>query len=200
MRYVLDCMKKQIYSLAFILLLSIGVSAQTTDKAVEKIRTFYTDIAEKARACENEDDQGEFGDLFMNELVINKRKHQWRAVGQHILTYKFFYQMTPGDREDHMYPDQLVMVKVESKISDRTYNEEYLYSAAGALMFYFQKAENDAQSPTERRVYFSGIKAIRVVEDGKTRDKLTVKDAATVKEITAESTKIKEIFVRSIKL
>lgn len=193
-------MKKQIYSLAFILLLSICASAQTTDKAVEKIRAFYTDIAEKARACETEDDQGEFGDLFMNELVINKRNHQWRAVGQYVLSYKFFYQMTPGDREDHMYPDQLVMVKVERKISDRTYNEEYLYSGAGVLMFYFQKAENDAQMPTERRVYFSGIKAIRIVEDGKTRDKLTVKDAATVKEITAESTKIKEIFVRSIKL
>lgn len=191
---------KKLYSLAFILLLSICISAQTTDRAVEKIQAFYTDIAGKALACETEDDQGEFGNLFMNELVINKRKHQWRAVGQHVLTYKFFYQMTPGDREDHMYPDQLVMVKVERKISDRTYNEEYLYSAAGVLMFYFQKAENDAQSPAERRVYFSGIRAIRVVEGGKTRDKLAVKDAATIKEISVESSKIRDVFVRSIKL
>lgn len=193
-------MKKQIYSLAFILLLSICVSAQTAEKAVEKIRTFYNAAAEKARACETEDDQGEFGDLFMNELVVNKRNHQWRAVGQNVLTYKFFYQMTPGDREDHMYPDQLVMVKVERKISDRIYNEEYLYSAAGVLMFYLQKAENDDQSPTERRVYFSGIKAIRVIEDGKTRDKLSLKDAATVREIRVESSKISDIFGRSIKL
>ncbi|MEQ1924009.1 MAG: hypothetical protein ABL952_16000, partial [Pyrinomonadaceae bacterium] len=162
-------MKKQIYSLAFLLLLSVGLSAQTTEKTVEKISKFYNETAEKARACEIEDDQGEFGELFMNELVINKRNHQWRAVGRHVLTYKFFYQMTPGDRENHMYPDQLVMVKVERKISDRTYNEEYLYSAAGVLMFYFQKAENDDQSPAERRVYFSGIKAIRITEDSKTR-------------------------------
>ncbi len=193
-------MKKQIYSLAFILVLSTCIFAQTTDRAVEKIRTFYTDIAEKARACETEDDQGEFGDLFMNEFVVNKRNHQWRAVGRHVLTYKFFYQMTPGDREDHMYPDQLVMVKVERKESDRTYNEEYLYSATGVLMFYLQKAEDDDQAPAERRVYFSGIKAIRITEDGKTRDKLSAKDAATVKEIAGESGKIKDIFLRSLKL
>lgn len=193
-------MKKQIYSLAFLLLLSVCVSAQSTDKAVEKIRTFYTDIAEKARLCETDEDGGEFGELFMNELVVNKRNHQWRAVGRHVLTYKYFYQMTPGDREDHMYPDQLVMVKVASKISDRTYNEEYLYSAAGALIFYFQKAENDDQTPAERRVYFSGIKAIRISEDGKTRDKLGVKDATIIKDIMGQSAKIREIFSRSIKL
>ncbi|HRI03237.1 MAG TPA: hypothetical protein PLL77_05805 [Pyrinomonadaceae bacterium] len=192
-------MKKQISSLAFLLLLSVCVSAQTTDRSVEKIRTFYTDIAEKARLCETDDDRGEFGELFMNELVVNKRNHQWRAVGRHVLTYRFFYQMTPGDREDHMYPDQLVMVKVERRISDRTYNEEYLYSAGGALIFYFQKSENDDQSPSERRVYFSGIKAIRIAEDGKTRDKLNTKDAATIKEITGESGKIKDVFTRSLK-
>ncbi len=191
-------MKKQIYSLAFLLLLSVCISAQTADTAVEKIRTFYTDIAEKARLCETDDDRGEFGELFMNELVVNKRNHQWRAVGIHNLTYKFFYR--GGDSEEHMYPDRLVMVKVERRESNRAYKEEYLYSDAGVLMFHFQKAENDDQAPAERRVYFSGIKAIRITEDGKTRDKLSAKDTATVKEITAESIKIKEIFVRSIKL
>ncbi len=178
--------------------MAVCVTAQTTDKTVEKIRTFYIDIAEKARLCETDDDRGQYGELFMNELVVNKRNHQWRAVGIHNLTYKFFYR--GGDTEQHMYPDQLVLVKVERRESNRTYTEEYLYSEAGVLMFYFQKAENDDQTPTERRVYFSGIKAIRIIEDGKPRDKLTAKDATTVKEITTESTKIKEIFVRSIKL
>lgn len=190
-------MKKQISSLAFLLLLAVCVSAQTTNKAVEKIRTFYTDIAEKARLCETDDDRGEFGELFMNELVVNKRNHQWRAVGIHNLTYKFFYR--GGDSEQHMYPDQLVMVKVERRESNRTYNEEYLFSAAGVLMFYFQKAENDDQTPAERRVYFSGIKAIRITEDSKTRDKLSTKDAATVKEITSQSSKIKDVFLRTLK-
>ena len=191
-------MKKQIYGIAILLLLSVCISAQTTDKAVEKIRSFYTDIAEKARLCEADDDQGEFGELFMNELVVNKRNHQWRAVGTHNLTYKFFYR--GGDSEEHMYPDQLVMVKVERKESSRIYYEEYLYSDAGVLMFYFQKAENDDQAPAERRVYFAGIKAIRITEDGKTRDRLTTNDAVTVKEIAGESGKIKDIFLKTLKL
>ncbi len=190
-------MKKQISSLAVLLLLSVCVSAQTTDKAVEKIRTFYTDIAEKARLCETDDDRGEFGELFMNELAVNKRNHQWRAVGIHNLTYKFFYR--GGDSEEHMYPDRLVMVKVERRESNRTYKEEYLYSDAGVLMFYFQKAENDDQAPAERRVYFSGIKAIRITEDGKTRDKLSTKDAATVKELTKQSSRMKDVFLRTLK-
>ena len=191
-------MKKQISGVLVLLLLSICVSAQTNDKTVEKIRTYYTDIAEKARLCEIDDDRGQFGELFMNELVVNKRNHQWRAVGIHNLSYKFFYR--GGDSEKHMYPDRLVMVKAERKESNRVYNEEYLYSDAGVLMFYFQKAENDDQTPGERRIYFSGIKPVRIIEDGKTRDKLTAKDGAVVKEITSQSAKIKEMFSRSIKL
>lgn len=191
-------MKKQIYGIAILLLLSVCISAQTTDKAVEKIRSFYTDIAEKARLCETDDDRGEFGELFMNELLVNKRNHQWRAVGIHNLTYKFFYR--GGDSEEHMYPDQLVMVKVERKESSRIYNEEYLYSDLGVLMFYFQKAENDDRAPAERRVYFAGIKAIRITEDGKTRDRLTTNDAVMVKEIAGESGKIKDIFLKTLKL
>lgn len=178
-----------------------GIAAQTTDKTIEKIRAVYSEISEKARAAEEEDDQGEFGDLVMNELVINKRRHQWRAVGNYFLTYKFFYQVKGGgESEAHLYPDELVMVKVRKEISSRTYVEEFLYDNKGALVFYFQKAENDPQPPAERRVYFSLGKAIRIIEDDKKRDKLTVKDLATVKEIVLDSARIKDIFIKSIKL
>ena len=190
-------MKNQILCISVILFVGLSVAAQTTEKTVEKTRAYYKVIAEKAKLAETDDEQGEYGDLVMNELVVNKRNHQWRAVGIHQLTYKFFYK--GGDSEAHMYPDQLVMVKVSRRESNRTYTEEYLYSETGVLIFYFQKAENDDQVPAERRVYFSGIKAIRVVEDAKTRDKLSVKDAATVKEITAESTKIKGLFSQTLK-
>jgi len=90
--------------------------------------------------------------------------------------------------------------KVKKDISSRSYTEEFLYDKNGALVFYFQKAENDDQMPVERRIYFSLGKAVRIVEDEKKRDKPTVKDAATVKEIMADSAKIKEIFNGSIKL
>lgn len=191
-------MKKQIFYVSIILLVCVGVSAQTVDKTVEKIRKVYDGISEKARLCENDADQGSYGDLVMNELAVNKSNHQWRAVGIYQLTYKFFYK--GGDSEEHMYPDQLVMVKAEKHESNRTYNEEYLFNDAGALIFYFQRAENDNMVPAERRVYFSGIRAVRIVEDGKTHDRLSVKDAATVRDITSASTKIKALFAGSIKL
>ena len=191
-------MKNYLLAILFLLIGAFGVPAQTTDKTVEKIRTYYNEITEKARAAEEENDQGEFGDLVMNELVINKRRHQWRAVGIYELSYKFFYR--GGDSEAHLYPDELVLVKVKKDISSRSYTEEFLYDKNGALVFYFQKAENDDQMPVERRIYFSLGKAVRIVEDEKKRDKPTVKDAATVKEIMADSAKIKEIFNGSIKL
>lgn len=193
-------MKKQILCVAIVIQAVFSISAQTNDKAVEKIRTYYTGVAEKAQLCENDDDGGEYGELFMNELVVNKRNHQWRAVGRHVLTYKFFYKVKDGDTEEHMYPDQLVLVQTEQKVSNRVYTEEYLYSDLGLLLYYFQEAENDDQSPTERRVYFSGIRPIRITEDGKIRDKLSSKDLATVREIRSQSSKIVEIFNRSIKL
>jgi hypothetical protein len=189
-------MKNTLFALLLVLISIPAVSAQATDKTVEKIRTYYNEVSEKARAAETEDDQGEFGDLIMNELVINKRGHQWRAVGQFRVTYKFFYK-TWGET---MYPETLVMVAVERKVSNRSYTEEYLYDEKGALLFYYQKAENDTEVPAERSVYFNLGKAIRIVEGEKKRDRLTAADAAAVKEIRAQTAKIKDLFVRSTKL
>ena len=191
-------MKKQIFSFLLVMVFGIGVSAQTVDKMVEKIRKVYTDVSEKARLAETDDDHGSTGELVMNQLDINKRSHQWRAVGIYNLTYKFYYK--GGDSEEHMYPDQLVTVVVDKRISDRGYTEEFLYSDTGALMFYFQKAENDDMVPAERRVYFSLGKPIRIMEDTKTRDRLTVKDLVTVKNILADSARIKAVFKQSIGL
>ena len=87
-------MKNTLFALFFALLPPFSSLAQTIDKTVEKIRAYYNEVSEKAKAAETEDDQGEFGDLIMNELVINKRGHQWRAVGQFRETYKFFYKTT----------------------------------------------------------------------------------------------------------
>lgn len=191
-------MKTKIVSITFLLLFAIGVSAQSVDKTVESIRKRYGDIAEKARLSETDDDRGEYGELFMNTLTVNSRNHQWRAVGIHQLTYKFFY--AGGDSEQHMFPDKLVFVKTERRESNRNYFEEFLYSDAGVLLFYFQRAENDDQVPAERRVYFAGAKAIRIVEDGMTRERFTAKDAAAIRDVRAASAKAMDVFVRSIKL
>ena len=189
-------MKKQLFCVSIILIVGLGAYAQNAEKTVEKIRTIYNDVAEKASLCEAVNDRGEFGDLVMNELAINKRNHQWRAVGIYQQTYKFFYK--GGGHEEHLYPDQLVLVKVSRRESDRTYQEEYLFSDTGVLLFYFQKAENDKLVPAERRVYFSGIRPVRVVSDGKTRDGIQIKNTGTIKDILAAGQRVKELFQKSI--
>lgn len=175
-----------------------AINAQNTNAAIEKIRAHYIDVSEKARLTESHEEQGRFGELILNELVINKLDHPWRAVGVYKQGFKFFYKAS-GD-EKRLYPDQLLLVKTERKISNRSYNEEFLFSTDGSLMFYFQKAVGDDEVPAERRVYFSGTRAIRIVEDGKTRDALLPKDATTVRETAALARKVKEVFNGSIKL
>lgn len=188
-----------IYCFCFLLVIASGISAQATDKTIESINKRYTEASDKARLCETDDDRGEYGELFMNTLAINSRNHQWRAVGIYGQTFKFFYRAVEND-ERRLYPDQLVFVKVQRKESSRNYTEEYLYSDAGVLMLYVQKAENDDQVPADRRVYFSGAKPVRIVEDSKSRDRLAIKDGATAKAISSASLKIKDLFSRSIKL
>jgi hypothetical protein len=184
-------------SILLIVILVLTVHA-AFGQSIDAIKKRYAEVAEKARLCETDDEQGEYGELVMNELIVNSRRHQWRAVGIYQPTYKFFYR--GGDSEQHLYPDQLVFVKTERRVSNRTYNEEFLFSDAGDLIFYYQASQNDDQTPGQRRLYFSRGKAIRVVEDNKTRDRLTAKDLTVVKDIMVQSRTIKEIFNRSIKL
>lgn len=184
--------------LALLLILTSTTLAQNTNKTVESIRQRYNEIANEARLCETDEEHGQIGSLVMNELTINSRNHQWRAVGIFGQTFKFFY--SGGDSEERMYPDQLVMVKATRRHSDRTYSEEFLFSKKGLLMFYLQKAENDVTEPTERRIYFAGLTPIRIIEDGKARDKLGPTDVKAAKDVWASAAKIKEIFIRSIKL
>lgn len=186
-------------SLILIFLSSAYLSAQTIDKTVESINKRYAEIATKAKACESDDEQGEFGELFMNTLTINSREHQWRAVGIYGRTYKFFYRQVENI-ESRLYPDQLVFVKVERKESSRNYNEEYLYSDIGGLMFYRQTSENDEYTAKERKIYFSLRGPIRAIVDGKTSDRFSAAEGKNLAPISREAIKIRELFQRSINL
>ncbi len=192
-------MKNRIFCFALLLITAIGVSAQATNEIVKKIQTAYIEAAEKAKLVESDDDQGEFGPLFVNELTVNSRNHQWRAVGIHQIKHKFFYRAVEND-ERRLYPDQLVLVKSERKESSRTYIEEYFFNERGELAYYFRLAENDDQSPERRLVYFSGLKTLRVIDDNKARDQFTAAEQKNIVEIRRTASKIKDLFVKSINL
>lgn len=189
--------RRLILDVILLLLVVTGVSAQSDDKTVESINKRYAEIAEKARLCETDDDQGEYGDLFMNALTINSRGHQWRAVGIYGKTFKFFYKAVEND-ERRLYPDQLVFVKVEGKESSRTYSEEYLFSEKGVLVLYQRKAEND-QSLRDVRVYFSGLKPINIMVDGKAKIRFSASESRGAAEAKRNAAEIKEMFARSMR-
>ncbi len=191
-------MKNKIVFVSFFLFTALAVSAQSPNKAVESTRKAYADAAEKARLAETDDEHGEIGELVMNELTVNSRNHQWRAVGIYGQAFKFFYK--GGNSEAHLYPDELVMVKAERSVSNRKYKEEYLFDGNGRLIFYFQRAENDEMVPAERRIYFDAGRAVRVIEDGKTRDKLSAADLRSAREVQAAAVKLRDVFLRTINL
>ena len=191
-------MKNKIVFVSFFLFTALAVSAQSPNKAVESIRKAYADAAEKARLAETDDEHGEIGELVMNELTVNSRNHQWRAVGIYGQAFKFFYK--GGNSEAHLYPDELVMVKAERSVSNRKYKEEYLFDGNGRLIFYFQRAENDEMVPAERRIYFDAGRAVRVIEDGKTRDNLSAADLRSAREVQAAAVKLRDVFLRTINL
>lgn len=186
-------------ALSFLIALSCGaVFGQNADRAVEQIRAIYNDVSPKAAACESDEEQGQYGPLVMNELSINAREHQWRAIGIYGKIVRYFYR--GGDSEKHLYPDQLVFIKSVRRESNRSYSEEFLFSDAGKLIFYFQRAENDELSPAERRIYFADGRAIRMVEDGRSRDRLGKGDRAAADAAAGLARELKYLFERSIKL
>jgi hypothetical protein len=192
-------MRNQIFATFLMLLLAGAIFAQTTDKTIAAINARYNDIAEKARLCERDDDQGEFGELVMNTLDVNARGHQWRAVGQYRPVYKFFYKGVEND-EKRLYPDQLVFIVSERKVSARNYREEYLFSDAGALVYYFYKDDVLPGKADEIKVWFAGGRAIRIEQDGSTRTRMTKADTITTNQRLTSAAKLMQFFKRSIDL
>ena len=54
--------------------------------------------------------------------------------------------------------------------------------------------------PAERRIYFDAGRAVRVIDDGKTRDKLSAADLRSAREVQAAAVKLRDVFLRTINL
>ena len=193
-------MKKLFF--VFLLLGFVNVAeAQTVEKSVETIRSFYNEVGKKVEFIEQGGEHGNYGELVCNELIVNKYEHSWPAVGFYKVSYKFFYEYSGYDpiKDPNPYPDRIVKIVEKSEISVRRYYQEFLYDQTGALVFCFLKAEEE-ERPKETRVYFSAGRAIRFVEGEKKRDNLTVEDMKAVREILQKSSRVKEIFTKSLTL
>ena len=176
---------------AAILLIFIGghfspLSAQS-DKQIEEIRRIYKETNEKIAANEND---GETSDIFLSELVVNKNNGSYPAVGVFRSVVKFYYAF--GDREKNPYPDRLLKISITSNRSARVETAEFLFNAAGQLIFYFENKDD-----AEMRVYFSAEKPIRIL---KGTQNLNLNDKIAnekIKDILSEKRKLAVIFSNS---
>ena len=74
---------------------TVSVShAQQVDKRVEEIRKLYAEVNQQIAEHEKHSEESS---IYMNELVVNKSRGSWPAVGIYEVTMKFYY--TFGDRE-----------------------------------------------------------------------------------------------------
>jgi hypothetical protein len=177
-----------------------GLSAQ--NKSVERIKRIYDEIGKRIDLSEKGIDERQYAGIFCSELTVNKNKHVWPVVGNHEVTYKFYYDL--AHTEGHQYPDRLRKVVMKSSMSDRSYYSEYLFDEAGMLLFYFTKPNEppvgDESPRSEQRLYFEGGRPIRIANGDKIKDSITAKDLQLAREIVIDSDKIKVFFAKSLAL
>ena len=184
-------MKKQLLGFLFLVVLTLGVSAQqSAEKRVDEIRKAYTKISERIAATEKDEDSGKQSDIAVDEYITNKLNRSWESVGTFGEAYRFYYQ----HRKEEPYPDQLIKIIMKRQSAARTYYEEYVYDESDQLIFFFGKTNDTEDPPLERRIYFNDQKPIRIIEDGQTRDKFTEKDRSKIKEVLDSNKAIRQKF------
>jgi hypothetical protein len=122
-------------------------------------------------------------------MTVNKNNGPYPAVGTYKTTVKFYY--TFGDREKNPYPDRLLKIVVATDRAAATETVEYLFDERGNLIFYFEKKED------ERRIYFTGEKAFRILPGEKVLP-VSGGPAALIETILAEKRKLSRIFANSL--
>jgi len=170
-------------------LVTAGLWAQSAQESVDQIRKRYAEvdaaIAGKGGAS-----------LFRNEVVTNAGGSPWPAVGTYTGKTVFYYGDNADAENPDVYPETLVKIVVDSQSAARIYHYEYLYDAAGALVFYFLKTNEGA--PFEQRIYFRQNKAFRVVTDGSTRDVLNADDNARVQAARSYAARLEKLFAQTL--
>lgn len=192
-------MTKKLSLFAAILALKYTAAfSQPAERRAETIRLRYAEITEKVRLAETDDDAAATGEIVVNELTVNARNRQWRAVGIFNTNLKFFY--TGGDTEKSLYPDRLVFVKMTGNISARIVYDELLFSDSGELKFHFRRADGDRPHPNETRIYFEKGRAFRIIDNGKIRDRLTAADLRAAAGRVEPARHLKAIFSSTLRI
>lgn len=169
-----------------------AVSAQTPDKRIDEIRKLYEQTSSDIAVAERE---APYSEIYVVELTVNKTGNQYPAVGTYSNISKFFY--TYGDREKNPYPDRLLRINVTTKRAAMITNSEFLFNAAGQLVFGFVKTDGEEQRET--RMYFANGLLIKMIDgdrDVNVRVKAVQDTAAALRR---ESVRLVALFSASMK-
>ena len=155
---------------------------------VAKVRADYAAVGAKIEKVRKGGDAAKDADIVLSELVVNKGRHNWPAVGIYRATYRFWYEWEPGQP----FPTRLRKVEVETTSSARTFYQEYFYSAEGRLTFYYERADGDP--PKEMRSYYTGEKLVRMVSGSVVNDTPTPGERKTAQTIIRAAQRVMETF------
>jgi len=142
------------------LIFGAAISAQTTDKRVDDIRSLYTSTNSAIETAEKE---APYSEIYVVELTVNKTGNQYPAVGTYSNISKFYY--TYGDREKDPYPSRLMKINVVTKRAAMITNSEFLFNEAGQLVFGYVRM--DGLEKRETRLYFAAGQLIKMLDDEK---------------------------------
>lgn len=167
------------------------ISAQT-DKRIEEIRDLYTQTNEAIAIAEKE---APYSEIYVVELSVNKTGNSYPAVGIYSNISRFYY--TFGDREKDPYPNRLMKINVVTKRAAMITNSEFLFNAAGQLVFGFVKT--DGEEARETRLYFAAGQLIRLLDgerDVNIKNRNAIETAAAFKR---ESARLVSLFNAALK-
>lgn len=167
------------------------ISAQT-DKRIEEIRDLYTQTNEAIAIAEKE---APYSEIYVVELSVNKTGNSYPAVGTYSNISRFYY--TFGDREKDPYPNRLMKINVVTKRAAMITNSEFLFNAAGQLVFGFVKT--DGEEARETRLYFAAGQLIRLLDgerDVNIKNRNAIETAAAFKR---ESARLVSLFTSALK-
>lgn len=163
------------------------VAAQQRDKRIEGIRRLETEINSQIALNDKEELAAP---VFRNQLVVNANEHPWPVVGIYKSVIRFYY--TFSGREGEPYPNKLLKITVETRRSDRGESAEYLFNAAGQLVFCLAKNEGDSQEVS--RYYFAGRRLIGLSKDQQSSDRFTPEQLTAARDWQKEALRLKGIF------
>ncbi len=155
---------------------------------VAKIRADYGAIGAKIEKVKTGGEAAKDADIVLSELVVNKGGHNWPAVGNYRVIYRFWYEWEPGQP----FPSRLRKVEVETTSSARTFYQEYFFSAEGRLIFYYERAAG--APPKEMRSYYTGEKLVRMVTGATVNDTPTPGERKTAETVIRAAQRVMETF------